>query len=80
MYKGVQSLGCTLNQTGAPSFLSAKAARMKQALGKSRTADVVDAVLVTTAVPHKAVTLTSGPDDIQRLVRAPGREVAIIGT
>jgi hypothetical protein len=44
-------------------------------LAKSRTADVVDAVVVTIALRQKAVILTSDTDDIKRLVRASGREV-----
>ncbi len=47
-------------------------------LGLTRTADVVDAVVVTTAVRQKAMILTSDPDDIGRLVRACGREVAVV--
>ena len=47
-------------------------------LGMTKTADVVDAVVVTTAVRHKATILTSDPDDIGRLVRASGREVAVV--
>jgi hypothetical protein len=42
------------------------------------TADVVDAVVVTVALRQKATILTSDPDDIQRLVRASGREVAVV--
>ena len=47
-------------------------------LGLTRTADVVDAVVVTTALRHKAIVLTSDADDIKRLVRASRREVAVI--
>jgi hypothetical protein len=47
-------------------------------LGLTRTADVVDAVVVTTALRQKAIILTSDSDDIRRLVRAPGHEVAVI--
>ena len=47
-------------------------------LGKARTADVVDAVVVTIAIRQKAMILTSDPEDIKRLVRASGREVAIV--
>ena len=47
-------------------------------LGLTRTADVVDAVVVTTALRRKAMILTSDPDDMQRLVRASGREVAVV--
>jgi predicted nucleic acid-binding protein len=47
-------------------------------LGKARTADVVDAVVVTVALRQNAIILTSDPDDIRRLVRASGREVAVL--
>src|SRR5947209_17671684 len=47
-------------------------------LGITRTSDVVDAVVVTTAFRQKAMILTSDPDDIDRLVRASGREVAVV--
>ena len=42
------------------------------------SADVVDAVVVTTALRQKASILTSDPDDIQRLVGASGREIAVV--
>jgi hypothetical protein len=44
----------------------------------TKTADVVDAVVVTTAVRQNATILTSDPNDIERLVRASGREVAVV--
>jgi hypothetical protein len=47
-------------------------------LGITKTSDVVDAVVVTTAIRQKATILTSDPDDIGRLVRACGREVALV--
>ena len=47
-------------------------------LGKTRTADVVDAVLVTIAVRQNATILTGDPDDIKRLVRASERNVPVI--
>jgi predicted nucleic acid-binding protein len=47
-------------------------------LGLTKTADVVDAVVVTTALRHKAAILTSDPDDIERLVGACGREIAVV--
>ena len=47
-------------------------------LGMTKTADVVDAVVVTTALHQKATILTSDPDDIERLVRASGHEVAVV--
>jgi hypothetical protein len=47
-------------------------------LGMTKTSDVVDAVVVTTALRQKAVILTSDPEDMKRLVRASGREVTVI--
>ena len=47
-------------------------------LGLTKTSDVVDAVVVTTALRHEATILTSDPDDIERLVRASKREVAVV--
>ena len=47
-------------------------------LGLTRTSDVVDAVVVTTAVRPKAMILTGDPDNIERLIRASGREVAVV--
>jgi predicted nucleic acid-binding protein len=46
-------------------------------LAKTRTTDVVDAVVVTVALRSKAVILTGDPDDIERLVRASGREAVV---
>jgi hypothetical protein len=47
-------------------------------LAITRTADVIDAVVVTTALRQKATILTGDPDDIERLVRASGHEVAVV--
>jgi predicted nucleic acid-binding protein len=47
-------------------------------LGMTRRADVVAAVVVTIALRQKAMILTSDRDDIERLVRASGREVAVV--
>jgi predicted nucleic acid-binding protein len=47
-------------------------------LGLTKTADVIDAVVVTTALRQKATILTNDPDDIEPLVRASGREVAVV--
>jgi hypothetical protein len=47
-------------------------------LGMTRTADVVDAVVVTLALRQKAMILTSDPDGIERLIGASGREVAVV--
>src|SRR5580658_7551222 len=41
-------------------------------LGMTRTADVVDAVVVAVALRQKAMILTGDPDDIGRLVRVSG--------
>ena len=47
-------------------------------LAMARTADVVDAVVVTVALRNKAVILTGDPFDMERLVRASGREAVVI--
>ena len=47
-------------------------------LGETRTADVVDAVVVTTALRQNVVILTGDPDGLKRLVRASGREVPVV--
>jgi predicted nucleic acid-binding protein len=46
-------------------------------LSMTKTADVIDAVVVTTAIRHKATILTSDSDDMERLVLASGREVTV---
>lgn len=48
-------------------------------LATTKTADVVDAVVVTVAVQNHAIILTSDPDDIERLVRASGRQATVVG-
>ncbi len=65
--------GCTVVPLG-----EAEGHEAGRLLGLARTSDVVDAVVVTTAVRHKATILTSDSDDIGRLVRASGREVAVV--
>jgi len=47
-------------------------------LGLTKTSDVVDAVVVTTALRQKATILTSDPDDIERLVMASKCEVPVV--
>jgi predicted nucleic acid-binding protein len=47
-------------------------------LGITRTVDVVDAVVVTTALRQEATILTGDTRDIQRLVRASGHRVAVV--
>lgn len=46
-------------------------------LGTTRTADVVDAVVVTVALRQNASIITSDLDDITKLVRASGRHVVV---
>ena len=47
-------------------------------LGLTRTADVIDAVVVTTALRQRATILTGDRLGMERLVRASGREVAVV--
>lgn len=47
-------------------------------LGKARTTDVVDAVVVAIASREKAMILTSDRDDIKRLVTASGRHLTVV--
>jgi hypothetical protein len=47
-------------------------------LGKTKTANVVDATVVALAVSRSASILTSDPDDLSRLVQASGSGVAVI--
>lgn len=47
-------------------------------LARSRTADVIDAVVVTTALRRNAMILTGDLDNIKLLIRAAGREVGVI--
>ena len=47
-------------------------------LGKTRTADVVDAVVVTVAIRQKAMILTGDPDEIRRLVAASGHQIRVV--
>ena len=47
-------------------------------LATTRTADVVDAVVVTVALRNKAVILTGDREDMERLVRASGREASVV--
>lgn len=47
-------------------------------LAKTRTSDVVDAVIVIVALRNKAVILTGDPEDIDRLVRASGHDAIVV--
>ena len=48
-------------------------------LGKSGTADVVDASVVAVAIRYQAVILTSDVDDMERLAAVAGTGVSVIG-
>lgn len=65
--------GCTVVPLG-----EADAHEAGRLLGMTNTADVVDAVVVTTAIRNRATILTSDPDDIGRLARASGRVVDVV--
>jgi len=47
-------------------------------LGRARTADVVDALVVTIAVRNSSIILTSDTEDMERLVSASGREIPVV--
>ena len=47
-------------------------------LAKTRTVDIVDAVVVIVALRNQAVILTGDRTDMERLVRASGHEAAVI--
>ena len=65
--------GCTV-----VSFGESEAHEAGRLLGKTRTADVVDAVVVTTALRLKALILTGDEHDIKRLVTASGRNLVVL--
>jgi hypothetical protein len=60
------------------SFGESEAHEVGRLLGRTGTANVVDAAVVTVALRNNAVILTSDKDDIERLVRASGREIAVV--
>ncbi len=66
-------IGCVVVPLGEPE--AHEAGRL---LGKSRTSDVVDAVVVATAVRQNAVIVTGDVEDIQRLVATSGVDVIVI--
>jgi predicted nucleic acid-binding protein len=65
--------GCTVVPLG-----ESEAHEAGRLLGITGTTDVVDAVVVTVALRNNAVILTSDTNDIKRLMRASGREVAVV--
>ena len=66
--------GCVVVPLG-----EAEAHEAGRLLGMTKTVDVVDAVVVTTALQRRATIVTSDRKDIERLVRASRREVAVVG-
>ena len=66
--------GCVVVPLG-----EAEAHEAGRLLGMTKTVDVVDAVVVTIALQRRSTILTSDREDIARLVRASGREVAVVG-
>jgi len=68
-------MGCTVVPLG-----ESEAHEAGRLLGMTRTADVVDAAVVTVALRNEAaVILTSDTKDIKRLVMASGRKIAVVG-
>jgi predicted nucleic acid-binding protein len=65
--------GCAVTPLG-----ETEAHQAGRLLGIAKTADVVDALVVTTAISVNATILTSDPGDIQRLVSASGRAIAVV--
>lgn len=47
-------------------------------LGRSRTADVVDAAVIVAAIEHNAAVLTSDPDDLAHLADAAEYPVRLL--
>ena len=52
--------------------------RGRSSFGETITVDLIDAVVVTLALREKAMILTGDPNDIKRLVRSSGRNVAVV--
>ena len=65
--------GCAVVAMGATE--AHEAGRL---LGRTKSSDVVDAVVVTTAARRKATIVTSDKEDVERLARASGREVIVV--
>jgi hypothetical protein len=60
------------------ALTEARAKQVGRLLALSRSTDVVDAAVVVGAAERRDTILTSDPEDIERLVQALGRSVAII--
>ncbi len=66
-------IGCTVAPLG-----EAEAHEAGRLMGKARTSDLVDAVVVTTALKEGGTILTSDPGGMGRLARASGRAVSVV--
>ena len=65
--------GCTVVSQG-----ESEAHEAGRLIGKTGSADVVDASVVTTALARKALILTADEREIKRLVAASGRNLAVL--
>ncbi|MBV8071564.1 MAG: hypothetical protein JO270_16765 [Acidobacteriaceae bacterium] len=65
--------GCAVVPLGEP-----EAHQAGRLLGRTRTTDVLDAVVVTVALRQKALILTDDGQDIRRLVAASGRSLVVL--
>jgi predicted nucleic acid-binding protein len=59
-------------------FTEADAHEAGRLLAATKTSDVVDAAVVTTASRPGAAVLTGDPRDIKRLARASGRDIVVL--
>ena len=75
--KQAQFRGCLTGCAVVP-LDEAEAHEAGRLLGKIRVSDVVDAVVVRTAVRRKAVILTGDSEEIQRLTATSGCDVAVV--
>ena len=55
-----------------------RARRVGELLAKSRTADIVDAIVVLGALDRGDAILTSDRDDIERLISASGSRLTVL--
>lgn len=67
-----------LGASEVEALTEARAKQVGRLLALSRSTDVVDAAVVVGAAERRDTILTSDPEDIERLVQALGRSVAII--
>ncbi len=67
-----------LNACTVEPFTERRAKQIGALLGKSGTADIVDAAVVLGAVERDDAIVTSDPDDIRRLLAALDENVPVI--